>query len=500
MPDPAALPVELFDIILQCLAQDYSTLPYLHKPETAWIMVADLHACSLVSRAWNVQSTPRLYSDFRCLGDRHSFAQLWHFLRTVVAKPALGAMVQHLDVRDCHQWHDPQPGLDAHAREQRLRRQELTALFDAGHRMGYEGYMLSNALRAEIRFPFMVVLIGCLPSLSTLYFSLDVTNEEDFDRLCQALREPGVLPELTSATYFKQPLVEETLQSSVYPCLWTYHVDETFLLPSIRELVLIDVHVCLPNVDRRPAALQVSPVTHLTIVPGNDARLMTRYEKQSLKVCLQLPRALVSLTLFLPRQMSRAAGLSPSHMIPNDQLWQILCVHKHSLEYLDLYDRDALYEQVTFQQKPHLGPLDDFDHLRTLRIQVGVLQGGVNGILKAPYRFRDALPGCLRALTLYSVQFLTPDLRAQLSEVIISPSFPALKFLIIQETDNDPYPRRVVSAQNPSFLELCKEHKVLLKLVNLRLLPMGGSNLLKYAMAYDPERYVSAVLGKDVIR
>ena len=170
MHDPGALPAELFDTILEYLNHDESSLPYLFGPQRQDVKVADLRACSLVSRAWYRRATLKLYSRFKYAAYRQSFSVLWQFLRTVVEKPRLGANVQHLDLREYPSTNISDPVV-LNSREERSRRHELRALYAIGSRMGFSHRQLFDALLTEARQPFEVLLICCLPNVSSLYLS-----------------------------------------------------------------------------------------------------------------------------------------------------------------------------------------------------------------------------------------------------------------------------------------------------------------------------------------
>lgn len=82
--DPAKLPVEVFDNILENLTEDKSTVPHLLKSKQTWDNVAAPHACRLVNHAWNIRTTPFLPSMFECVGLWRSSSGFWHFLRYVI--------------------------------------------------------------------------------------------------------------------------------------------------------------------------------------------------------------------------------------------------------------------------------------------------------------------------------------------------------------------------------------------------------------------------------
>ena len=125
MPDPAAFPAELFDSVLECLNSDESKFRHLLSPQQKLDRVENLRACSLVSHSWHSICTLKLYSEFQSAGDRHSFSVLWHFLRTVMERPDLGALVKYLDLRECEYEVRSRDTEYVNAQEQERRIQEM---------------------------------------------------------------------------------------------------------------------------------------------------------------------------------------------------------------------------------------------------------------------------------------------------------------------------------------------------------------------------------------
>ena len=249
----------------------------------------------------------------------------------------------------------------------------------------------------------------------------------------------------------------------------------------------------------------ISPITHLTLVPGGDPRLVDEIEKDALKACLQLPRALVLLTLYLPCPYSWAdpgPDEPPNCMILNDKMWQILCCYKQTLEYLDLYDQDAGNNGFELSRiRPHLGALNDFKCLHTLRIQPEMLLGGTKRIIEAPFRLHNAIPESLRALTMYNSQNGTPGLEKQLREVVEDPLFSHLEFLTVNRNFHHGHSRLAfgndVQYKDTPLYRLCKDHGVLFKLASRKHFPLGGVNLKCRAEAYDTEKWLREAVDDE---
>ena len=493
--DPAALPYELFDNIIRfLLCDDGSSLPYLLRPPSMLDRAVSLHACTLVSRTWHQEITPRLYIQIQCVGNLHSFARLWLFLRTVSEKPRLAALVQHLDLQENRVWMESRQAKVATAPKQYVKRRDCRALFNVGRSFGFAEGQLVEALRSEIRHPFIIILLGCLPNVTNLFLSLDFGDQPEVDRFNHTLNQPKVLRKLEKSTFFGTPLDHTDLTTN-WPKDPTFYISKAegvFYLPFLRELVLFNVELASISGLLGSPVTQTSPITHLTIVPGGLNQPASKTAKESLKACLELPKALVVLTLYMPCCILTGieSNPPPKNLIPNDQLWSILSAHKQSLEYLDIYAQDARYNEASIQQKPHLGPLKDFEQLRTILIQPEVLLGSINGITTAPYSLQGMLPNSLQDLTLYNTDYLAAKLEEQLAGLFNRQSAHSLKSLTLQDTLEGWYKYTSCGKvyQSPSFQRLCSDHGVECKLAKeADLLPEGGRNSLRRTQAYDLE-------------
>ena len=98
MPDPADLPIELFDKVLDHFAADISSdIPIIFANGDA--DTKHFYACCLVSRQWKANSTPRLYSRWIYNGKKNTFTRLWKFLRTILSKPEIAILVQSAGIK-----------------------------------------------------------------------------------------------------------------------------------------------------------------------------------------------------------------------------------------------------------------------------------------------------------------------------------------------------------------------------------------------------------------
>ena len=248
-----------------------------------------------------------------------------------------------------------------------------------------------------------------------------------------------------------------------------------------------------------------SNVSHLTLTSGISSSAPHDDHRDGLRACLEFPRALVSLTLYVQGLTFRTIHGPVSYMIAHDELWQILCHHKSTLECLDVFDQDvALPRHIgpfASPQKTPFGKLKEFNRLTTLRVQPELLLGGIGRTPQAPYLLRDALPPHLRSLTLYRIchkSGLIDDasLQLQLIEIlteITDTLFNALEYLIIEDSYPDSFRDAYADGQREVFTRLCELQRVcrvrgvISYVMSGSLLPRGGHHLLRYPKAHNPE-------------
>lgn len=436
--DPSALPPELFDSILDYLTPDVSFKLPLATDFHEWDQLADLFACNIVNRAWHVYTLPRLYRSFRYEVCVHSFSRLWKFLRTVVQKPSLAALVRGLYLGSLLLWEPGDPSdITTDAEERQMRRQnremrEVTSRLDIGSRD------LSVALREKLREPYLLLLISSLPNISRLYLACNQIPANWSDQFCKALqflRKVEVVILHPNA---------DSLDGG-FTFTWTFNdAHRLFFLPSLEELVLFRLNIRRESttfVD--PSTYRTSTVKKLIVCPTWFGRHNAHSEREYLQAILQLPRSLVSLTLCMgSREVDEREGLT--NYVSGDELWQILYHSRDSLEYLDVYDIDATVNRENSQQKSHLGQLCEFRQLKELRIQLNVLMGGANGIVPAPYKLGHTLPESLESLTFYHYEQWDRGLRRQCTEFVRKDASPQLRSLTLQIAGgnvNDAHPR-----------------------------------------------------------
>ena len=496
-----ALPAEIFASIFLNIRDDGPIQPYRLRARNENDRVKTLHACCLVNRSWRAHFTPFLYSKFKHTSDENSFAKLWYFLRTIIEKPELGALVKHLDLRERYSW-TAEHKEEVSPREERSRLRELRLLQAIGDDLELKG--LVKALQSQARAPFMIILMACLPNLEKLDLSVGHLGDVGYNRVhfakpfLQALEKSKALQQLSEITLFDSYATSDQTSICYHPAVHMRGIETVFLRPSIRKLELFDLEPgCMYAVsDQLPPGK--SNVTHLTITCGGDPRHLGT-DGRGLKACLRLPKAPVSLTLYMQSFRSMGGERRFTYMIAHDELWRILCSHRHTLEYLDLHDEDVTRKQrrPEFNHKAPMGKLNEFDRLTTLRIQPEMLLGGINGISKPPYRLRDALPPSLHSLTLYNFYddkglINGKDLQVELFQIITDTTIlDKLNFLIIQDTHKD-FLRNAAQGEElldrlNALQQACSVRGIIFRIMSGRHLPQGGRNLLTCAEAHEPE-------------
>ena len=488
MPDPASLPLEVFDKILDNLQLDIPA-----GPPTIYDCgdhdIKQLYTFSLVNRTWHKCSIPRLYSRWTYQGERHSFPQLWKFLRTVVINTEIAELVRTLDIR---RWDlDPTRAGKVCCYDD-FSVEDVKSVSNALHLAGISTmeYTMLQALRENDRMPLVALLMTCLPRLTYLnvvvqdidkYFAQVLnlaSRHEDSDqyrrRAFQNLREAS----------FRTP---GKYESSDYR-LSAEDLRPMYHLPNIQKLSIFDI-MSGGVADHPDGVARTSPITHLTLSHWAYSHV-TLTTAQTL---LTLPRTLVYLSFHF-----NDSNLIPSPTKPkpvsNDKLWNILVLYQTSIKYLDFYrDGNGSSPPVHSSTNSHMGLLHGFKHLKTLCIQPEVLLGGCCGGEKASFRLCDTLPQALESLTFYGDEGLANnrELEGQLVEVVHGNQFAHLKSIVLE--DVDAIARHFIHPVDLPRLELeqaCKAMDVRLRIAERDTLPKGG-HCLPYIMEThetNPER------------
>jgi hypothetical protein len=177
MPDPANLPIELFDQILTAS---------LHiKAYTCYQRGCDFHVgidvrrfsqLLRVTRRWHNIVGARLYSKQSYNGARKTYVSLWNFLRTVLANPQLAERVQALNIGNWGFYLDVlQPDKAAARDNVEFSQDDLGLMRKAIHTV-FHGSASLDTVESRILDPqspanrdcrpLIVLLLICLPNLS----------------------------------------------------------------------------------------------------------------------------------------------------------------------------------------------------------------------------------------------------------------------------------------------------------------------------------------------
>lgn len=462
MPDPADLPLELFDLVLDQhhFATDVLSVPGILFEDD--YTAQPFSACCLVSRRWNAKCTPRLYSRWISNnGTKHTLSRLWNFLRTILNKPELAAFVQFAEIRVLEYRGNYK---DLPGEEQDLARNaiEMAGIAKAG----------SWKLRARDLTDgrvFLALLMICLPNLKRLafwmsgadnYFTqvLRLASQDSTRRVFQHLSEISLSMLLPLKTQDRDLVFDQ---------VW-----RAFRLPRIRKVSLYNMPYRYTNSDPDGDA-RASPITHLTAVDG------AKYDLgfAAVKSLLTWPNRLVHLSLNYGHFSDPSKGI---YSVSNVELSGLLALHQDSLEYLDLYRRRS--KQLPFPNltHTHMDVLRHFRALKSLMIHPEDLVGGCCGAPKASFRLRDSLSPNLRSLTFYvSRQFA--DMEDEITEAVSGKNLAQLKMIVLERTYNLVVEvrgsRDCVEASWPTLRGACKEMAIDFRIADPDTLPLGGQNL-----------------------
>lgn len=102
MPDPTALPAEIFTAVLDFVAHVNAYTPPLADYSLNVDKIRYLSACCLGNRRWHLRSSPKLYQHFYYMGRSSTFSRLWLFARTLLENPDTAALVRHAAFGSCY--------------------------------------------------------------------------------------------------------------------------------------------------------------------------------------------------------------------------------------------------------------------------------------------------------------------------------------------------------------------------------------------------------------
>ncbi|RJE20505.1 hypothetical protein PHISCL_07146 [Aspergillus sclerotialis] len=357
MPDPAELPVELFNAILDLALQS----------ETQ-------HLCglALLNRKWYIAMRDRIYHEWAYNGARQSFMTLWKFVRTVHSNAYIAA--QGFYPRDGQ----PQSQLQLLPNEIKLIR---NAIHDAGLHDLEES--IFESLSRRDRRPLIVILLASVPNLSTLYAHVPPSDPILGTFMKRALEFQTSGRPLCSLSKLKELYLFAEVppfRTDVGPYIKLDSLWPAFYLPSLRTLSLFDFdpHKAAEYLGHYAA---VSHVEHLYLI----AHWGTVFTHQDTQALLTRTEALKSLFLYL-LEADDLSGVS------NSDIWDYLQKHKSSLQTIDIY-RNAAFPG---DENGLFGPFHELPSLTSLGIQAETIvdEGGL-------FRLQEALPQTIHSLTLY---------------------------------------------------------------------------------------------------
>ena len=245
MPDPFALPPELSNTIWKYIIRDEPTpargdeneddeeaAQTLDKKNEVLHQVKRIGNCRLVNRTWYEYTTPQpysqLYSTFLLPGRYGSFPLLWRFLRTMVERPHLRTLVEHVDIADdiSAYWCKLQePARNLHTSTLK----EWQIVVKLGSKIGYnEDDLITARCQKHLR-PFTAILLSLLPNLKTLRLSID-QNSRKTDQLDKLLADPKYFKKLQDMTVFAFNRKKDYSTSGLTT------LESQFFLPSLHRL------------------------------------------------------------------------------------------------------------------------------------------------------------------------------------------------------------------------------------------------------------------------
>ena len=467
MPDPANLPLELFNKVLNHIATDtpsvIATDYEINDPDPK-----EFHACCLVSRRWYANTTPRLYSRWIYDGTENGVTRLWNFLRTILSRPDVATFVRFAGIKGLDSnlaYHDNLPAQDQESVRNAMR---MAGMAEIGN----------SRIRAQdlsdLRL-LMALVLTCLPKLKTLEASM-YENDQYFAQVLRLALPNNTSEQPTRRAFQHLSKFNLSMRETSRPHEPDLRVEgmwPAFRLPSIRELSFFDVPDRLTISDCEKDA-RTSQVTHLAIVEWDSSYLRLAVTK----CLLTLPTRLVHLSLYMYDYDHPSDGID---YLSNIVFSGLLAEHQNSLEYLDFYrQKPPSFPKFHIFTHTHMDLLRSFRSMKSLMIHPEDLLGGCCGSSRASFRLRDTLPPNLRSLTFYASGDPTglPDIEDEIIEAVCDKDFATLKTLVLEKIDvKSRGSSNVVNASWPTLRGACKERAIEFRTADRCTLPIGGSNI-----------------------
>ena len=386
MPDPASLPTELFDLILECLDaqllwENVSDLPWTGRCRSA---TYDLYASSLVSRKWYAQSTPILYREFHWGGRCHEYRTLLRFVHTITTNAFLAKHVRILKTLTSPNDLNEMIEIDGWPADQKVKERQEAAqdMMRFGRQVGYQDHQLKDAMSKDLASPLIVILVNGVPNVVTLQLKLHTSDRGHDERLLNVIRQPHSLKKLENlllgkvlhqywrdrhgVLHMPYPFKPHTSSGD------GYSLDHVNRLPQLHNLGLADnTHLDKQLLSTVFNNTKASNLKHITI--ALKCRKSSEDERIALKHLLTSPSRLVSLRL--RRECNGQVESPPGPLVYHQELVDSFTRHAESFECLELYDCHSwLGLPKDIDQTLHEG-LHELKHLKALRIQADVLLG-----------------------------------------------------------------------------------------------------------------------------
>ncbi|KAL4789391.1 hypothetical protein BDV19DRAFT_383150 [Aspergillus venezuelensis] len=364
MPDPTALPPELFIQILSSAVQPHPLIDLTWFNFHSGTNLAQLYQLTLVSRQWRGLCLPTLYVKYSHNGARHSYISQWQFLRSVMRNPRIAAIIREMII----------------AEEEGVRGDNVQ--FSQG-----DVEVMRRAIQAE--FSAVVLLLMGLLNAETVYLHLPEG--------CSVLRR----------------VLEEALQ----------YQDEGSKLPCLRHLMHLHLLAEVPMSDPALRLAEIWPCAYFSRLQ-EIATLLAKKKCQDLpsgETAYCSDRHTVTITRPFPICWDHnLPNGEPASAITVVDIWDALQKHRESLEVLaNFYNVHELDEPAP----GHFGSLQTFPHLRRFDTQLNILLDGMTADRLAPFRLSDTIPATLDSPSLHpswvyetSPKFQTTELQAMIAE------------------------------------------------------------------------------------
>ncbi|KAE8149213.1 hypothetical protein BDV25DRAFT_156781 [Aspergillus avenaceus] len=423
MPDPANLPLELFEMVLDLALIE----PTKHQ----------LCGLALLSRRWYEAVMVRLYKEWHYNGARQPFMTLWMFLRTILRNPKVAALIRFLVIGN---WGFYTPAMAVYHPKYgdhqiiELPEEDLDLVRAAISEAGISSLESSiiQSLHRRDRRPLMALLLTRLPNLMCLEATVPPHDPVLGSVLQEAMRRQRaghkVFSRLTDLIIRAEVDVPPSHGESIGPLTGIHTKDEFNYLWSIMFLQGLQT-LSLAGVHHKLIVLKTNPRVPYSQKLHVEANEEVRWRFTDIRSLLSLPAKLASFSFNVYNAPLKGALA----LISNKEIWEALQIHSENLETLEVFRHGPDYQSGK-ESSHHFGLLKSFTRLKYLGIQVEILLGGSFGLPIAPFRLADTLPCSLETLVFNGCTCDgVPDFPLQIEELLQSPEFPSLKSISMED-------------------------------------------------------------------